>query len=81
MQYRPFSTWQVLLTHVRNGAKTYYKAPFDFGDPRRITAAVISAKARKVKVSPFGHYPRGQRPFDPFMADEGHLGRFFWALP
>jgi hypothetical protein len=74
-----FQTWKEVIAHVASGAETYYQAPLNVA-PVRIAASVASPRSRKVSVRPWGYplaYHHSKMPYDPFMADSGHLTRFY----
>lgn len=75
--FRSFSAWSELLDYVGRGEPVYYQGPLD-NRASRVDAKVLRRKRvpSLVRVSPFGYWPRGRRPFDPFSADVGHLDRF-----
>ena len=74
---RSFVAWSELLDYIGRGEPVYYQAPMD-PRARRIDVKILRRKRvpSLVRVSPFGYWPRGSRPFDPFTADAGHLDRF-----
>lgn len=60
-----FDSWRDVLAHARKGAALYYKAPLDFGDPRRVTVVKVY-KNGKIRL---------RRGDVIFTADDGHLDR------
>lgn len=72
---RPFVGWGEALDYVSSHGELWYKAPLD-PHARKVSAKIIGSRVRKIRISPAGYYPRGrEKPFDPFVADEGHLDR------
>jgi len=73
---KPFSVWADVLAYVRKSANgaIWYQAPLDARPV--LVKATCRPNGRTVRIAPWGFWRRGQRPFDPFTADAGHLDRF-----
>ncbi len=72
--YRSFDSWADVLAAASQGVRLFYHAPMDYR-PVAITTASAGGKARnKIKVFP----PTNDA--DPFVADAGHLDRFWVRL-
>jgi hypothetical protein len=66
--FRGFDQWAHVVAWVELEESVYYQAPLDLM-PRRVSA---KRRGDEIRVQPlYG------KDFDPFMADEGHLSRFY----
>ena len=65
--FRKLASWVEVIAWVELEGSIYYQAPLDVM-PHRVR---VERKGSAIKVTPLWG-----RDFDPFLADEGHLGRF-----